>query len=397
VAATHNVARYRELSMLGVGGMARVLLAEDTLLGRQVALKRLPAGADPDGLSRLRREALVGASISHPNVVSIYDVMAGEDGEIVVVMEYVAGETLRQRLDRHGRLSADELLPILSGVAAGLDAIHARGIVHRDVKPANILLGGDDCVKLADLGIASAPDRTRITIAGSVLGSFGYMAPEQLEDGRVTAAIDIYALAAVAFEGLSGRKAHPETNPVAAAHAIATGPPPDLREAWPDAPPATAALLTLAMARDPAARPASAGALVAELRRTLDAAGSPPPVAAVDSDAATEARTAPTRLLIPGAHSAARRVRSTSWLLAPVLLAAVLVAIALALLSGGRGSPRPSRASTPATTPVSTPAPATTPSTPAVTSTPATAPPPPPGPGHPKPHHHHGKHGKPGG
>jgi serine/threonine protein kinase len=365
-----NGARYRECSTLGVGGMATVTLAEDTLLGRKVAMKRLPAGAGQQGLERLRREALLGASINHPNVVSIYDVLAGEDGETVIVMEYVDGETLRERLRRRGRLPIAEAMVILEQLAAGLDAIHARGVVHRDIKPANILLGRDGAVKLADLGIASAPDRTRITTVGSVIGSFGYMAPEQFEDGRVTPAIDVYALAAVAFEALSGRSAHTETNPIAAAHAIVHGPPPDLRDAWPSAPPAAAAVIARAMARDPASRPASAGELVSSLHRAFEPA------------------TAPTQRVTPIPR---RRPESISWLVAPVLLSAVLLVLVLALLGGGTGGAHASR--TAARTPART-APAARTAPPASAPAPAAAAPAPPAgppPGHRK-HHDHGKH-----
>jgi protein kinase-like protein len=250
--------------------MATVELAEDALLGRQVALKRVLGTADPSGLSRLRREALAGASVSHPNLVSIYDVVTSADGHLVIVMEYVPGETLRDLLTRQGRLSTGDVLRILEGVAAGLEAIHALSIVHRDVKPSNILLGTDGAVKVADLGIASVPDRTRITASGSVLGSLSYMAPEQLEDAPATPAIDVYALAAMTFELLSGTKAREEANPVALAHAISTQPPPSLATAWPDAPPAAVDLLDRAMARDPHDRPRSAGDFVGRLRAALE-------------------------------------------------------------------------------------------------------------------------------
>jgi serine/threonine protein kinase len=249
--------------------MARVDLAEDTVLGRPVALKRVAGAADDHGLSRLRREALAGASLSHTNLVSVYDVVTSDEGQLVIVMEYIVGGTLRDALNERRRLPADEALRVLAGIAAGLDAIHERGIVHRDVKPSNILLGDGGAVKVADLGIAALPDRTRITASGSVLGSLSYMAPEQLDNAPSTPAIDIYALAAVAYEVLSGEKARRETNPVTLAHAIATQAPPNLRNAWAEAPPGAADLLVRGMARDPAERPRTAGELVGRLRTAL--------------------------------------------------------------------------------------------------------------------------------
>src|ERR1700749_3261994 len=169
--------RYRLISKMGVGGMATVNLAEDTRLGRLVALKRMAGTVDVSGLSRLRREALAGASLNHRNLVSVYDILTRDEGE----------------------LDPSEALPLLAGVASGLDAIHGAGIVHRDVKPSNILLGEDGAVKVADLGVASVPDRTQITTSGSIIGSLNYMAPEQLESRPVTPALDVYALSAVAF------------------------------------------------------------------------------------------------------------------------------------------------------------------------------------------------------
>ena len=164
--------------------MATVTLAEDTLLGREVALKRVYGTGDPQGSLRLKREALVGASLNHPNLVSVYDAETTDDGDVVIVMEYVEGETLSDVLRARGRMRPNEALRVLGGVAAALDAIHARGIVHRDVKPANILLGHEGAVKLADLGVADVANRTHITSSGAVVGSFSYMAPEQLEGAR---------------------------------------------------------------------------------------------------------------------------------------------------------------------------------------------------------------------
>ena len=135
-----NLGRYRVVLRLGVGGMSTVELAEDTLLGRRVALKRMHASDDVRNRSRLRREALIGASLTHPNLVSIFDIVTTEDGRDVIVMEYVEGQTLAYAL-RGGRLDTTRALEILTGASAALDAIHAGRIVHRDVKPGNILLG----------------------------------------------------------------------------------------------------------------------------------------------------------------------------------------------------------------------------------------------------------------
>lgn len=338
--------RYRYIRTLGSGGMGIVSLAQDALLDRPVALKRVSAMGGDQGLLRLRREALVGASVSHPNLVSIYDVIDSEDGEVIIAMEYVEGETLRDAVSRRGGLPAGEALRILSGAAAGLDAIHDHGIVHRDVKPANILLGKDGAVKVADLGIASVPDRTRLTTSGSVLGSLSYMAPEQLEEEPATPAIDVYALAAVAYEALSGEKARKEGNAVALAYAVSSQPPPDLNEAWPSAPAAAAAVLSAAMARDPARRPRSAGELVTRLQAALV----PESTAPVDHAPVDRAPVD----LGPPAERAARGPtlavattprRARWWAAAPVLAVVALAGIAVAALSGGSsGSHRPSHA-----------------------------------------------------
>jgi eukaryotic-like serine/threonine-protein kinase len=267
---TYILGRYRYISRLGAGGSSTVVLAEDTLLGRRVALKRVHTPDDVSARSRLRREAVIGASLSHPNLVSIFDVVLNEDDVDVIVMEYIEGETLAAKLRRGEKPSVAKALEILAGVGAALDAIHTRGIVHRDVKPGNVLLGADGSVKLADLGIAAVADRTQITTTGRVLGTYRYMAPEQLEGTPATPAVDIYGLAAVAFEALSGQKARDEANPLALAQAIATQPPPDLRKAWPAAPAAAAEVLMQAMSRDPKARPRSAGELVTRLREALE-------------------------------------------------------------------------------------------------------------------------------
>jgi serine/threonine protein kinase len=354
---TGQAPRYREIERLGAGGMATVTLAEDTLLGREVALKRVHSTGDPHGSLRLKREALVGASLNHPNLVSVYDAETQDDGDVVIVMEYVEGETLSAVLRAGGRMRPEEAVRILEGVAAALDAIHARGIVHRDVKPANILLGRDGAVKLADLGVADVADRTNITSSGALVGSFSYMAPEQLDGASPSPGMDVYALAAVAFEMLAGQKARPESNPLALAHAISTQPPPDVRDAWPQAPAAAAAVLQRGMSADPQARPATAGELVGRLREAL-APGSTQPAGrrlrptpparatAVPLPARASAGPLPARASAAPAAGRARAVpppgppprRSTGIVPVLLLLAALAIGVVITVLLSSGGS-----------------------------------------------------------
>ncbi|HET7050460.1 MAG TPA: serine/threonine-protein kinase [Solirubrobacteraceae bacterium] len=336
---TNQTPRYREIERLGAGGMATVTLAEDTLLGREVALKRVYGTGDPHGSLRLKREALVGASLNHPNLVSVYDAETEGDGDVVIVMEYVEGETLSDRLRTRGRMRPEEALRVLEGVAGALDAIHARGIVHRDVKPANILLGREGAVKLADLGVADVANRTNITSSGALVGSFSYMAPEQLDGASPSPGMDVYALAAVAFEMLVGQKARPESNPLALAHAISTQPPPDMRAFWPQAPAAAAAVLQRGMSADPQKRPATAGELVGRLREAL-APGSTQPAPRRQRPAPPgRARAVPapgrTRAIPPPSRPPRR---STGIVPVLLLLAALAVGVLIAVLLSSGGS-----------------------------------------------------------
>ena len=262
--------RYRRIRRLGTGGMARVFLAEDETLGRRVAVKQLPSGAPDEALLRFRREARLGASLNHPNVVSIFDTLSDEDS-VLIVMEYVDGESLAERLQR-GPLGVEEAMAVLHQASNALDHAPAEGVVHRDVKPSNILLSADGTAKLADLGIATAVDATSITGTGAIIGTLAYIAPERLRGKPGEASADVYSLAAVAFEMLSGRRARPEPTPEELLERLDSGPAPDLREAMPDAP-AAAALLAGAMDGDPSKRPGSAGALVAGLEEALRGGG----------------------------------------------------------------------------------------------------------------------------
>jgi serine/threonine protein kinase len=263
--------RYRVLRLLGSGGMASVLLCRDERLDRLVAVKRLHADQPDDIQRRFAREAKVGASLNHPNLVSVFDTATDDEG-VLIVMEYVEGEALSRAL-RRGPLAPERVARMASELGQALDHAHRHGVVHRDVKPGNVLLRDDGVTKLVDLGIASATDHTQITRTGIVLGTASYMAQEQLEGQPAGPAADVYALAAVCFEALTGERARSGRSPVEIAHNVATEPPPDLRERWADAPPAAAALLAQAMAADPGRRPATAGELGHGLRRALGEGG----------------------------------------------------------------------------------------------------------------------------
>src|SRR3954451_24355415 len=257
--------RYRVLGRLGAGGMAVVVLAEDERLGRKVAVKRLHATESvEDAARRFEREAKLGASLNHPNIVAVYDIDTDDEG-VLIVMEYVDGHTLRTEMDA-GPMAPARAIEILCGTAAGLDHAHKQGVVHRDVKPANVLIAErDGAVKLTDLGIATAAERTHITRSGVVLGTAAYMAPERLDGHAGGPPVDVYATAAVAFEMLSGRPVVTGRSAVEVARRVMEMPPPDLTEAVPDAPRRAAEVLKRGLAKDPAERPASAGELVREL------------------------------------------------------------------------------------------------------------------------------------
>jgi serine/threonine-protein kinase len=267
--------RYRVARHIASGGMASVWEVEDLLLGRIVAVKVLGAQFAPDPVARARfqREARTAAQVSqHPHVVTIYDI--GEHGnDAFIVMEHFSGGTVADRLkaarDGGPPVDRETAMRWLREAAAGLDVAHEAGIVHRDVKPANLLLDAQDRLAVADFGIARLVDDTHMTQAGQVLGTAAYLSPEQALGEHATAASDRYALAVVAYELLSGRR--PFEADVAAAQLLqhAEQPPPRASEAAPELPAAVDAVLTRGLAKDPAARPATATGLVDELDRAL--------------------------------------------------------------------------------------------------------------------------------
>ncbi|HEX8206557.1 MAG TPA: serine/threonine-protein kinase [Solirubrobacteraceae bacterium] len=323
--------RYKVVRHVGSGGMGTVHLAIDETLGREVAVKSVHAEPESELGRRIMREARLGAGLRHPHLVTVYDVLPEGDA-LLLVTEYVEGETLADAL-RRGPMDTGRALEVVRGVADALDHAHERGIVHRDVKPANVLLGAGGAVKLADLGIATAADSTKITKTGGALGTVAYMAPEQFEPEPVTAAADVYALASVAFEAISGRRAFEGTS----AFARLGKPPPDVRDVRPDLPAAVGDVLRRGMATDPADRPSSAGELAAELERALEPTA--PPSTAPPPGASP-----------PPGPSAPRPPRRRRSALVPLALLAILaiagLLVALAVGGGDDDPESPSRAQT---------------------------------------------------
>jgi serine/threonine-protein kinase len=201
--------RYRLNDRLGAGGMSTVFLALDTTLERQVAVKLLAEhlAEDESFVARFRREALAAARLQHPNVVQVFD--SGQDpesGRHFIVMEYVDGPSCADLLRDHGTLAIEQTADIVRGACHGLDYAHRQGVVHRDVKPGNLLIASDGgSVKLADFGIAKAAEQTRITQVGSVLGTAAYLSPEQARGEEAGPPSDIYSLGVCAYQFLTGR------------------------------------------------------------------------------------------------------------------------------------------------------------------------------------------------
>jgi eukaryotic-like serine/threonine-protein kinase len=309
--------RYTNVEHIARGGMGDVFRATDTTLGRTVAVKVLSEryADDADIKRRFKNEALAAARVSGaPSTVTIFDV--GEnDGQPFIVMEFLEGGSLEQRL-RAGRPDTADVLRWLEQAAAALDAGHAAGVVHRDVKPGNLLLDGREDVHVADFGVASAVGLDSLTMTGMVLGTAGYLSPEQAQGQRATPASDRYGLAVVAWELLTGKRPFESESPTAEAAAHVNAPIPAISvEGFP---PELDPVFKRALAKDPNARHASAADFVAALREALrQAAGTTDQFAAAREEQYVAA---------PAPGAAPRRA---GWLIA--LLAA------LALIGGGLG------------------------------------------------------------
>jgi eukaryotic-like serine/threonine-protein kinase len=283
--------RYELEELVGAGGMSSVFRARDRLLDRNVALKVLHAhySDDDEHVARFRSEARAVAQLSHPHLVTVID--RGVDaGRQFIVFEYVQGESLKELVRRSGRLSAQRAVEIAIAVADGLAFAHSQGIVHRDVKPQNVLLDEEGEVKVTDFGIARSLDVDRgLTQAGTVLGTSEYISPEQAGGRVVTPATDVYSLGVVLWELLTGAVPFSGDNFVAVALRHINEQPPSLLDVRPDVPPRLAAAVDRALAKNPGDRFPSMDAFAQELRRCLDdldseqtAVGMPlPPVARV--------------------------------------------------------------------------------------------------------------------
>ena len=266
--------RYRDPKPIGRGGMGEVYCATDELLARPVAVKVLAEryAVDHEIRQRFTREALAAARLSgEPNIVTIYDVDEFE-GRPFIVMEYIPCGSLESVLQDEGAQPPKRVLPWLEQTAHALDRAHERGIVHRDVKPANLLLDKRSVVHVADFGVASAAGLASLTETGTVLGTAGYLAPEQAEGKTVTSAADRYALAIVGYELLTGGRPFQSDSVTAEAMAHAQAPVPRISERGRGIPREADAVFERALAKDPRDRFSSCGEFVIALRRAFDAA-----------------------------------------------------------------------------------------------------------------------------
>jgi serine/threonine protein kinase len=355
MAARVIAGRYRLQEALSDTVMAEVWTAVDPELDRRVVVKLLAKDADR---ARFEREAQAAAGLSHENIVRVFD-YGEESGRPYLVFEYLPGGSLEDRLGSGRGLSEPEATQVARDVAEGLAHAHARGVVHRDLKPGNVLFDAEGRAKIADFGIAQLGGATTLTDAGTILGTAAYMSPEQAAGEPATSASDVYSFGVMLYRMLAGRPPFEASNPVELASMHRTTEPRPLSSLRPDVSPALADLTMSALAKEPAARPGS-GAALAELL-TLD---TPPSVTA----------DAQTRVL--RAASPRRRVNRLPPPVAVgvcILALAVLGAVAAVLLmrNGSAAQPVPP-ATTPSTRPTTASTTSTTPSTLSTTSTSAT-------------------------
>jgi serine/threonine-protein kinase len=328
--------RYRVSSRLGSGGMADVYLAHDTLLGREVALKLLHHrfAEDQEFVERFRREASSAAGLSHPNVVAVFD--RGEwDGTYYIAMEYLPGRSLKAVVREHGPLSPSDAIDIVVQILLAVRFAHKRGIIHRDIKPHNVILDEEGRAKVTDFGIARA-GASDMTLTGSIMGTAQYLSPEQAQGHAVSETSDLYAVGVVLYELLTGNVPFEGDSAVSIAlKQVSVEPiPPSQRN--PEVGAALDAVVMRALAKDPGARFAGADEFIAALQQARQGIapapafnGSPPAHAAA---AALLVPPLPVDDPDPAVEAAGRR-RRAMWIAAAVALLAIVAAVALLLLS----------------------------------------------------------------
>ena len=365
--------RYQLSSRVAIGGMGEVWQATDLVIGRTVAIKILKDEylGDPGFLERFRAEARHAALVNHEGIANVFD-YGEEDGSAFLVMELVPGEALSTILERDRTLSTDKVLDIVAQTANALHAAHSAGLVHRDIKPGNLLITPDGRVKITDFGIARIADQVPLTATGQVMGTVQYLSPEQASGHPASPTTDIYSLGIVAYEALAGRRPFTGESQVAIAMAQINETPPEL--------PATIAepvrnLVYSSIAKSPADRPASAAHLAraAQALRRGDvaaAATSVPGIIGSGSLASaaganygnptTATRILPTTATLPAASTVPPKRRNPwTWPLVALvaLLAAVLVGTIIALVAAPSSAPTPSPTTTATPTPSNTPTP----------------------------------------
>jgi tRNA A-37 threonylcarbamoyl transferase component Bud32 len=323
--------RYRDARLIAHGGMGEIFAVRDEVLGREVAVKVLAEryALDEQFRERFKREALAAARLSgNHHIVTIFDVEE-HNGRPIIVMEYLAGGSLDKRIDAKKPLETARVLDWLDQAAAALDAAHEAGIVHRDVKPGNLLLDDRDHVKVADFGIASAAGMDSFTQTGTILGTAGYLSPEQARGERATAASDRYGLGIVAWELLTGRRPFESRTPTVEAQAHASAPVPSVHEANTALPASFDAVFERALAKEPGDRYARASEFVGELRS-----------ASYDDAGATKALDTgwiePAARTTTATRAVTRPTRVRWWI--PVLLAAIVAGGVLAAVLVSAGS-----------------------------------------------------------
>ena len=266
--------RYTLTERIAIGGMGEVWKARDKVLGRTVAVKILKEEytGDPGFLERFRAEARHTALLNHPGVANVFD-YGEEDGSAYLVMELVPGEPLSNIIERDKQLPADRILNIMAQTARALAAAHAQGLVHRDVKPGNLIITPDERVKVTDFGIARLADQVPLTATGQVMGTAQYLAPEQATGQQATPSSDMYSLGIIGYECLAGKRPFTGESQIAIALAQVNDPPPPLPK---DVPAPAAALIMCLLSKDPADRPETATALASAIdairRRDIPAA-----------------------------------------------------------------------------------------------------------------------------